>query len=99
MLYNGVFISPVQQSESAICIHISRLFWIDHHRALNSSLCYTQVFASYLFIHSINGVYMSNLNLPVYPIHPAFPLVIHTFVLYVCVSISLYVKSSDFLIK
>ena len=67
---------------------------LDHHRALNSSLSYPQVFISYLFIQSINSVYMSNLNLPVYPIHPAFPLVIHTFVLYVCVSISaLHIRS------
>ena len=28
LLYNVVFVSTVQQSESTICIHISPLFWI-----------------------------------------------------------------------
>ena len=28
LLYNVVLVSTVQQSESAICVHISALFWI-----------------------------------------------------------------------
>ena len=46
LLYNIVLVSTVQQSESAICIHISTLFQIPFpYRSLQSieqsSLCYT----------------------------------------------------------
>ena len=52
--FNVVLFSPVQQSESAICIHISPLFWIScpfsHRRALSRVPCGIQyVLFSYLF--------------------------------------------------
>ena len=60
MLYNVVFISGIQQSESAF--HTSPLFWISFSfRSLQStewsSLCYT-VGSLYLpiFMHSINSI-------------------------------------------
>ena len=31
LLYNAVLVSAVQQSESAICIHVSPLFWFPSH--------------------------------------------------------------------
>ena len=44
------------------------------------------VLIGYLFKHSIDSIYVSP-NLPIHPTSP-FPLGIHTFVLFVCVSIS-----------
>ena len=46
LLYNVVLVSAVLQSESALCIHISLLFWISFsfkspQSIKQSSLCYT----------------------------------------------------------
>ena len=46
VFYNVVLVSAVQRSESAICIHISPLFWISFplrspQSTEQSSLCYT----------------------------------------------------------
>ena len=54
LLYNVVLISTVQQSESAVLIPVSPLFWISFpfgslQSVEESSLCYTQVLISYLF--------------------------------------------------
>ena len=76
MLYNVVFISAVQQSESVICIHIFPLFWISFpFRSPQSTelsfLCYTiGLHLVISFIHSITSVYMS------IPIHGSIYLVI-----------------------
>ena len=82
--------SAVQQSESAVCIHISSLFWISlPFRSLQSteksSCAIQQVLISYLSIHS--SVYTS---VPISQFIPLllFPFGIHVFVLYVCVSVS-----------
>ena len=53
MLYNVVFISTIQQSESAVCIHKCPHFWISfpcgHHGALSRVPCAVQqVLFSYL---------------------------------------------------
>ena len=59
---------------------------LGHHRALSRVPCaIQQVLISYLFIHS--GVYMS-VPISQFIPPPPSPLGIHTFVLYICVSIS-----------
>ena len=71
LLFNVVLISAVQQSESAIHIHISPLFWISSpfrsaQSTEQSSLCCTvgsQFSISYIAVYS---VYV-NPDLPVHP--------------------------------
>ena len=70
-----MLISTVQWSESAICIHISPLFWIPshlgHHRALSRVPCaIQQVLISYLF-YTYQCIYVSP-NLPIH-LTPPFP--------------------------
>ena len=62
LLYNVVLVPTVQQSESAIRIHISPVFWISFPfrsptEPEQSSLSYTV--GSRQFLHIINSVYMS----------------------------------------
>ena len=64
MLYNVVLVSTVQQSESAICIHISPFLGfpshLGHHRALSRvPVLYSRFSLVIYFMHSINSVYMS----------------------------------------
>ena len=63
MLYNIVLVSAVQQSESAICIHITPLFRISFpFRSPQSSefpVLYSRFSLVIYFIHSINSAYMS----------------------------------------
>ena len=87
--YNVVLVSDVQQSEeSVICylLFFQTSFPLDHHGALNRVPCHIQqVLISYLF-YTQQCIYV-NSNLPIYSTL-SFPLGIHKFVLYVCVSIS-----------
>ena len=83
-----MLVSTAQQSESVLHIHISPLFWISFPfrspRSTEwSSPCYTV--GSYICF--INSIYMSIPISRVIPL-PPIPLGIHTFVLYVSVSIS-----------
>ena len=69
LIYNVVLVSAVQQSKSAIHIHISTLFQVPFPiRSLQSieqsSLCYTV--GSYYLFYIQQCVYVSP-NLPVYP--------------------------------
>ena len=93
MLYNGVLVSAVQQSESAIRIHISPLFWISFpFRSPQSTefpVLYSRSSLVIWFIHSIKSVHMS-VPISQFIPPPPFPLGIHTCVLYVCISISAY---------
>ena len=84
MLYNVVLVSTVQQSESVMCIHISPLisvsFHLGHHRASSRVPCaIQQILISYLFIPSINSVYMP---IPTFQFIPptSSQLGVHTFV-------------------
>ena len=58
-----MLISAVQQSESAIRIHLSPLFWISFSFWSPQSTEFPVLYCRFLlviyFIHSINGVYMS----------------------------------------
>ena len=73
LLYDVVLVSTVQQSKSAICIHIlpaPHFFGfsshLGHHRALRRVLCATQsVLFSYLF-YTQQCIYVS---LPIHPTH------------------------------
>ena len=71
MLSGIVLISLVQESESAIWIHMSPLFWTSFpsrspQYIKQSSLSYTV--GSHLVIHFIHGINMcANLYLPIHP--------------------------------
>ena len=98
MLYSVVFISAVQQSESAIYIHLSSLFWIScpfrSPESIEFPVLYSWFSLVIYFIHSLNNVYMSVSTSRFLP-PGLFPLGVCTFVLYVCVSISaLHIGSS-----
>ena len=72
---NVVLLSAVQQSESAICIHISTLFKISSHlghcRALSRARWATQsVFTSYLFYTSYCTYVNPNLQIHSTPFFP-----------------------------
>ena len=61
MLYNAVLVSAVQQSESAICIHISPLFWFPSHSVTTENwvefpVLYSRFSLVIYFIHGINGL-------------------------------------------
>ena len=95
LLCNVVLVSTVQQNESAIHIHIFPLFGfpshLDHRHAFSRVPCATQyVLISCLFYTQYQQCVCVNPNLPTPPTPPApcFSLGIHTFVFYVCVSIS-----------
>ena len=96
--YNIVLVSVVEQSGSAISIHISPLFLfpshLSHHRALNRvPELYGRFSIAICFILSISSVYVN----PNFPIHSTSPshIGVHTLVLYIWVSISaLQIRSS-----
>ena len=90
LLSNVVLVSAIQQSESAICRHISPPFLIffpfGSPRSVElSSLCYTVGSHQSPFTH--NSVYTSiPLSQFISPL--LSPLAVHMFVLHICVSIS-----------
>ena len=98
-LYNAVSVSAVQQSESAICIHIYPLFWISFpfrspQSTEQSSLCYTvgshQLSVLYIVVYICQSQSPNSSHTS-----PFQTLGIHMFVLYVCVSTSaLQIRSS-----
>lgn len=95
MLNNVMLVSAVQQSASAICLHMTPPFWIffllAHHRTLSRVPCATQyVFINYLVYISPQLVSVCQSRSPNSspPPPPLLLLDIHRFVLYVCVSIS-----------
>ena len=65
LFYNVVLVSTVQQSESAMCIHISPLFWISFpFRSLqiteqSSPCCTVGSHQLSILLHSIHSVYVS----------------------------------------
>ena len=86
MLYKIVVVFTVQQSESAICIHISPLFWISSpfrsfplhlEHWVEFPVLYNIFSLVTYFIHNLNSVYMS---VPISQIIPSFPSL---FVLYI----------------
>ena len=90
LLCNTVLVYTVQQSETAIRIHISPLFQISFpfrspQNIEQRSLCYTvgshQLSVLYIVVYICQSQSPNSSQ-------PFFPLDIHTFVLYVCVSIS-----------
>ena len=94
LLYNVVLVSTVQQSESTICIHISPLFWFSFpfrspQSTEQSSLSYTVHSHQLSILYIVSIVYVCQSQSPnsSHP-HPISPLGVHTFVLYICVSIS-----------
>ena len=98
LFYNVVLVSAVQQSKSVICL-VCPLFLgipshLGQHRTFSRVLyAIQQVFISHLFYAWYQQCRHVNTNLPIHPFPPH--LVIHTFVLYVCDSISaLQVRSS-----
>ena len=83
----------VQQNESVIHIHISPLFWISFplrspQSTEQSSLCYTVGSHQLSILYIVSIVYISQSQSPNLSHPTPFLLGIHTFVLYVCVSIS-----------
>ena len=90
-LYNIVLVSAVQQNVSAIHLHTQPTpFWISFPFRSPCALSRVpwviqQVLLSYLFYMQYNSVGMS---IPVFQFIAPFSLGIHTFVLYVSVSIS-----------
>ena len=100
LLYNVVLVSTAQQNESAIHIHRSSPFWVSlpfrtPQCIKYSSLCYTVCSHQLSILYIVSIVCMCQSQYP-NSSHPTpFPLGIHTFVLYICVSISaLQIKSS-----
>ena len=89
MLPNVVLVSAVLQSESALCIHISPLPSISFPFRLLQSIEFPVLHSRFslviYFIHST--VYMSIPSSQSITPSP-FPLGTHTFVFYVCVSIT-----------
>ena len=72
LLYNVVLVSPLQQSESVICIHIFPLFWISFPsrslQRLSRVPCTTQqVLISYLFYTLYQQYIYVNPSLPIHP--------------------------------
>ena len=88
-------VSAVQWSESAICMHISPLFWISFPFRSPQSTEFPVLYSRFsLVIHFIHSsVYMS---IPISQFIPPHlcPLGVHTFVLYVCVSIRVWLSKS-----
>ena len=81
----GIF--PTQGSNPGLLHCRSTLHTLSHRGSL---ILYNRFSLIIYFIHSINNVYMS---MPIF--HLPFPVGIYTFVLYICVSISvLPIKSS-----
>ena len=93
-----MLISAVQQSESAICMHICPPSWApSHHLSPShpstssqdtelSALCYTAAFRSLSILHMVVYICQSySLNLSLHTPPPS--LCVHMLVLYVCVSI------------
>ena len=91
MLYY-VLISVVQQSESAICIHICPIFGFPSHLVHQRALSRVPGAIQKVLIVSI--VCTCQLQSP-NPTKPLFPLGVHVFVLCVCVSISALQISSS----
>ena len=92
LLYNVMLISTVQQSESAMCIHISPLFRISFpFRSPQSIVVFRVLYSRFslvtYFIHRIDSVYVSP-NLPAHPTLPPFSLGVHSFLLCICVFVS-----------
>ena len=98
LLYNVVFISAINQNESAICIHRSPLFWISFayrspQSVKYSSLCYTAGSHQLLILYivSIVQIYQSQSpNTSHFPFPPWCP--------YVCslhLSMSLFLPNLD----
>ena len=93
LLYNVVLASTAQQNESARHIHLSPPFWISlpcrtPQCIKQSSLCYTLCSHQLSILYIVSILYMCQSQSP-NSSHPTpFPLGIHTFVLYICVSIS-----------
>ena len=101
LLYNVVLLATVQQSQSAICIHISPFLGISipfrsPHSTEQSSLSYTVGFQQLPILDIVSILYICQSQSPNSPdLTPPFPLGIHTSVLYVCVFISvLQIRSS-----
>ena len=89
MLCYDVFVSALQQSESAICLQITPRSWasltpsLGHHRAPNwASSVYSRFPLAILYKNS-NLPNSSHLSL----LTPPRSRYLHTFVLYICVSI------------
>ena len=99
----------MQWSESAICVHISLPSCTSlpssssnthpgHHRAPSWALCTLQKLPTICFTHAI--AYTSILISQFIP--PSLPLLVHTFVLYICISIlalTLFFKGVEVLSK
>ena len=98
LFYNVVLVSTVQRSESAICIHISPLFWISFpfkssQNIEQSSLCYTvgshQLSVLYIVVDICQSQSLNSSH------SPPCPLGNHKFVFYICDSISALQISSS----
>ena len=95
-----LLVSTVQQSESAIRIHISPLFQISFpfrspQSTEQGSRCYTVGSHQLSILYIVSTVYMCQSPSPNSSHTPGSPLGVHTFVLYVCVSISALQISSS----
>ena len=86
LLYNVVLVSAVQQSESAICIHISTLFWISFpfrspQSTEQSSVCYTvgshQLPILYIVVYICHFQSPNSSHLPWYPYVYSLPLCLY----------------------
>ena len=93
LLYNVVLASTAQQNESAIHIQISPHFWTSLSFRLpqgirQSSLCYTVCSHQLSILYIVSTVYMCQSQSPNSSYPTPFLLGIHTFVLYIYVSIS-----------
>ena len=89
LLYNVVLVSAVQQSESAICIHISPLFWISFpfsspQSTEQSSLCY--IVGSHQLSVLYIVVYICQSQSP-NSSHPSFPPLVSIYLFSTSVSL------------
>ena len=91
LLYSVELVSAVQQSESAIYIHLSSLFWIScpfrSPESIEFPVLYSWFSLVIYFIRSLNSIYMSISTSQFLPPGP-FPLGVCIFVLHICVSTS-----------
>ena len=85
-----MLVSAIQQSESAVCIHISPLFWISFSFRLPQSpevgfpVLYSRCSLVIYLTHSINSVYMSDPISQLIPPTPSSPPLYPCLCLYFC---------------
>ena len=92
LVYNVLLASSAQQSEYAVCLHSSLLFWISFPFRSQSTeqgyLCYIEGSHQLSTLYIVSMAYYMPIPISQFIPPPFLPLDVCTFALYSCVSIS-----------